>query len=68
MSWLTLARCGPGLLLNGTVPASTTEIFQTESLTLTSPSATPLQVDGELIGRLPATFSVQPSRLRVIVP
>jgi len=64
----TLARCGPGLLLWGTVPASVTRIFQADSLTLTSPSPTPLQVDGELIGGLPATFSVEPSRLRVVVP
>ena len=67
-NWLTLARCGPGLLLSGTVPPGVTETFQTESLTLSSPSPTPLQVDGELIGQLPATFSVEPSRLRVIVP
>lgn len=68
VNWLTLVRCGPGLLLRGTVPPSTTETFQAESLTLTSPSPTPVQVDGELIGRLPATFSVQPSKLRVITP
>ena len=68
VNWLTLARCGPGLLLRGTVPDSVTEIFQTESLTLSSAASTPLEVDGELIGQLPATFSLERSRLRVIVP
>ena len=68
VNWLTLARCGPSLLLRGTLPASVTQAFQAESFTLSSPSSTPLQADGELIGHLPATFSLQRSRLRVIVP
>jgi diacylglycerol kinase (ATP) len=68
VTWLTLARCGPSLLLRGAVPASAVSVFQAESLTLSSPPATPLEADGELIGHLPAAFSVEPSRLRVIVP
>ena len=66
--WLTLARYGPHLLMKGELPASATELFQTASLSLTSTSPAPLEVDGEYIGRLPATFSVLPSKLRVIVP
>jgi YegS/Rv2252/BmrU family lipid kinase len=68
VNWLILARCGPGLLLGDTIPASVTQNFRAESLTLSSPSRTPLEADGELIGHLPAKFSLQPSRLRVIVP
>ena len=68
VNWLTLARCGPALLLQGRPPASLVRAFQAESLTLNSPVPTPLEADGELLGRLPATFSVQRSRLRVIVP
>jgi len=68
VNWLTLARCGPALLLQGRPPASLVRAFQAESLTLTSPVTTPLEADGELLGRLPATFSVQRSGLRVIVP
>jgi len=68
VNWLTLARCGPGLLLNGRLPASATKCFRAESLTLTSPSPAPLEIDGELIGHVPATFSVEQARLRVIVP
>jgi diacylglycerol kinase family enzyme len=56
------------LLLNGTLPKATTRLFQTETLTLTSSSATPLQIDGELIGHLPATFRVERGKLRVIAP
>jgi len=68
VNWLTLARCGPSLLLRGTLPASATIVFQAESLTLSSPSPTALEADGELIGHLPAAFSLQRSCLRVIVP
>ncbi len=68
VNWLTLARCGPSLLLRGTLPSSATRVFQAESFTLSSPARTPLEADGELIGHLPATFSLQRARLRVIVP
>jgi YegS/Rv2252/BmrU family lipid kinase len=68
VNWLTLLRCAPKLLLRGLVPASATRGFRAERLTLSSPSTTPFEVDGELIGQLPATFSVERSALRVIVP
>lgn len=68
VNWAVLARCSPGLLLNGTLPAATTRLFQVESFTLTSSKPAPLQVDGELIGELPAVFSIQKGRLRLIAP
>jgi len=68
VNWLTLVRCSPELLLRGVLPSSSHELFQAESVTLTSESPTPLQIDGELIGQLPATFSLERSRLRVIAP
>jgi diacylglycerol kinase family enzyme len=68
VNWLTLARCSPELLLRGALPSSAHELFQAESVTLTSDSPTPLQIDGELIGQLPATFSLERSRLRVVAP
>lgn len=68
VNWFTLARCGPNLVLRGSLPASATELFQAETVTLTSESPTPLQIDGELIGHLPATFSLERARLRLITP
>jgi diacylglycerol kinase (ATP) len=68
VNWRTLARCGPGLLLNRKLPPSSTENFSASEFALTSPLSAALEVDGELIGHLPATFSIQPSALRVIVP
>jgi diacylglycerol kinase (ATP) len=68
VNWLTLARCGPSLLISARVPTAVTRTFRTSTLVLKSSLPTPFEVDGELIGHLPATFSVAPSRLRVIVP
>jgi YegS/Rv2252/BmrU family lipid kinase len=67
-NWFTLLRCAPALLFRARLPASSARLFQAETLTLTSPSPAPLQVDGELIGKLPANFSIERSRLRVIIP
>ena len=68
VNWVTLARCGAPLLIAGRLPAAVTRAFRTSSLVLKSEMPTPFEVDGELIGHLPATFSVVPSRLRVVVP
>jgi YegS/Rv2252/BmrU family lipid kinase len=65
VNWWTLTRCGPPLLLNGSLPSGVVEHFQAGNLTLNSPTKVPLEVDGELIGHLPATFSVEKNRLRV---
>jgi diacylglycerol kinase (ATP) len=67
-TWLMLAHCGSALLTLGKLPVSAARRFRATSFTLTSPTPTPLQVDGEGIGHLPATFSIQPRKLRVIVP
>lgn len=68
VNWLTLARCSPRLLLKGTLPRRATENVQSSSLTLTSGSRVPFEVDGEFAGHLPATFSIVRSKLRVIIP
>jgi diacylglycerol kinase (ATP) len=68
VNWLTLARCAGPLLLRGRLPASVAERFRGASITLTSLAQTPLEVDGELSGHLPAKFSVERSRLKVVVP
>jgi diacylglycerol kinase (ATP) len=68
VNWLTLARCGPGLLLRGRLPASMAKLFQAKSIRLTAPAHTPAEIDGELFGALPASFSLAPQQLRVVVP
>ena len=66
--WLTLARCALPLLLRGRLPEAVVRRFQAESLTLTCASAAALELDGELVGHLPAQFSVVRGGLRVLAP
>jgi YegS/Rv2252/BmrU family lipid kinase len=68
VSFWTLLRHGPRLLLRGTLPVHATQIIRAESVTLTGESHIGLQVDGELAGWLPGTFTIRRSALRVIVP
>jgi diacylglycerol kinase (ATP) len=65
---LTLARCAPSLLLRQRLPTGIAHVFSTRELTLDADSTTPLQIDGELIGHLPAALKIVPLGLRVIVP
>jgi YegS/Rv2252/BmrU family lipid kinase len=67
-NWYTLLRCGPELLLRQKIPASQVQVMRADCVTLHSSDDTPIEVDGELAGRLPATFRVRPRALRVIVP
>jgi diacylglycerol kinase (ATP) len=66
--WYTLARYGPSLLLRRCLAPSAVKILQAGSFALSSEAPIPFQIDGELIGELPATFSVEQRRLRIIIP
>jgi diacylglycerol kinase family enzyme len=68
VNWLMLAWCAPPLLTRGVLPSKAVRRFRWEKLTLTTPSSAPFELDGELVGKLPATFSLQRRKLRVIVP
>jgi diacylglycerol kinase (ATP) len=68
VGWWTLARCSPQLLLRGTLPGPAVKMMRASTVRLESALPAPFEVDGELVGSLPATFSVQRSALRVIVP
>jgi len=67
-NWLTLLRCGGMFALGWNVPTGVATCFRAKSFTLTSEMPTPFEVDGENVGHLPAAFSVQPQKLRVVVP
>ena len=67
-NWGTLLHCGPKLLLQKRLPASSVVRLRGATLTMTCPQVAPLEIEGDLTGHLPATFSVQPSGLRIIVP
>ncbi len=67
-TWGTLFACVWGLVTGRLHKAGGAHHFQAESFVLTSPTRTPLELDGEQVGELPARFSVQRQALRVIVP
>lgn len=64
----TLFRCAGMFMFRSDLPGGVARTFRANSLTLTSPTPTPFEVDGEGLGHLPATITVHPNKLRVIVP
>lgn len=67
-NWITLVRCAGLFFAGAELPAGVAKCFRAETLSLGSPSPTPMEVDGENIGHLPATFSIQQKKLRVVAP
>ncbi len=68
LNWWTLMRCAPGLLMNRKPPASVAQFIQAAQFDLAGEPKTAFELDGEWVGHLPATFSVERERLRVVVP
>ncbi len=68
LNWLALLRCVPSLVLGREAPAAVVRNFQAVRFELGAETPTAFELDGEWAGHLPATFAVEPGRLRVIVP
>ena len=68
LNWWTLFRCAPGLLLHRQLPARAAQFIQAAKFDLAGEPKTAFELDGEWVGHLPATFSVEHERLRVVVP
>jgi YegS/Rv2252/BmrU family lipid kinase len=66
--WLLLAAALAGLAVGRMHQFCRARQFSAPALTLDSPGRVLLQLDGENAGPLPATLSVEPRALRVIVP
>ncbi len=66
--WRTLLRSGPVLLSCKRLPAGISRSLRGPTLTLTSDARVPFELDGELVGHLPATFGVRRGELRVAAP
>ena len=64
MNWQTLFRCAPGLLSHRKLPEKVVRRFRAAEFELSGESG--FELDGEWIGQLPARFSVECGRLRVI--
>ena len=66
--WASLAGCMTNFVLGRYFRPGCQPYFQAANVTITSEVVTPLQLDGELVGHLPAEISISPKTLRVIVP
>ncbi len=66
-SWKIIGQIGWSLLWRDPERAGI-KYFRAEKFTLTSSPSAPVELEGDTVGHLPATFSVQKQRLRIIVP
>jgi len=65
-NWTALLRIVPNLLAFRRLPKSNVQFVRAEKFELSGDSA--FELDGEWIGRLPATFSIEREKLRVVLP
>ena len=64
----SLLRLAPGLLLRRRLSESRVHRLRETKIEVTAESPVAFELDGEWVGHLPATFSVEPKKLRVAVP
>lgn len=67
-NFFSLLRCAPHFLLRKKLPEAAVRRISASKLELTSSASAAFELDGEWVGHLPATFSVEPKKLRVLVP
>jgi YegS/Rv2252/BmrU family lipid kinase len=68
LNWSAVARCSLALLTGRLHCMKTAQYLRVDSFQLTSHGPARLEVDGEAVGNLPATFAVRAKTLRVIMP
>jgi YegS/Rv2252/BmrU family lipid kinase len=68
VDWPTLFRCVPDFLVRQRLPEKAVRRFQAASFELSGETTAAFELDGEWVGNLPATFSIEREKLRVIVP
>ena len=64
----TLLRLAPGFIARRKLSEPLVRRLRAEKIELTSETPAAFELDGEWVGHLPATFSVERQKLRVIVP
>lgn len=68
LGYLDIARYLGGILTGTHIDLPDVEYFKAREATVRSDEEVPVEVDGELVGRLPVTFRVSERKLRVVVP
>lgn len=67
-NWSAVVKTGSAWLSRNWHNLAGVEYFQSREIQLASDPRAPMEADGELVGRVPATVSIDGKRLRVIVP
>ena len=68
VDWEAMIRCGWGLLTDKMAEQGGAVHLAAEQFTLSCEAPAPMQLDGDNVGQLPATFSVIREALRVVIP
>ena len=68
VNWFTVLRYGLGLLTHRAPVPADMQYFQTGQLTLSSATPARFELEGDVVGALPVTFSLCPKALRIAVP
>lgn len=68
VGWTTVLGCCWGVATNRLSRVGRARHFQAAAISLSAPGRVPLELDGEVVGELPATCSVLPGALRLLVP
>lgn len=66
--WFDTARYGAALVLGKISRLSDVKIIPAREIVVNGVEGRPVQADGDIIARLPATISVDPEPLRLIFP
>jgi diacylglycerol kinase (ATP) len=66
VNFTTLFRCAPGFLVRQKLPEKIVRRFRAASFELSADSSAAFELDGEWAGNLPATFSIERGRLRIV--
>lgn len=68
VKWWTLLRYAMGLVSGNSHPPSSVSFLRSKKFKLHSREPVPFELEGDLIGQLPVTFSVSDQKIRVVVP
>ncbi len=66
VNWPVLLRCTPAFFARRKLPEKLVRRFRASAFELAGDAKTSFELDGEIVGNLPATFSVERGRLRVV--
>ena len=67
LGYLDIARYLGTILMGKHTDLDDVDYFQTESVSVSSEEEVPVEVDGEVVTKLPVTFRISPRKLKVVV-